>query len=220
MKINENLTHRAYQDIKQMMFDHKLVPGQRLISVDLAQQLGISRTPINNALNILASEGIVDLVPNQGYRVHEITREEAESLWQIREILEIGSIEYAIKCLTPKKIKELKKQKTSYEKAVWDPTNRDRFSLDEEFHVTYIKMTGNIYLPDYFREIHHRVFLRQRIEALKPDRAKKALAEHDQIFRSICDGDLKSAKRNIKAHIKAGKEYILSVQRDNWPNKI
>ncbi len=81
----------AYRKIKEMMFDYEIVPGQRLVLIDLANRLEVSRTPINNALNLLAQEGFLDFIPNQGYRVHEITRQEAGHLYEVREILELGA---------------------------------------------------------------------------------------------------------------------------------
>lgn len=93
---DKNLTQMAYTKIKEMMLNYDIVPGQRLIFVDLAKRLGVSRTPVNNALSILANEGFLDFVPNQGYTVHQITRQEAGALYELREIIEVGAIERAI----------------------------------------------------------------------------------------------------------------------------
>ena len=93
----KNLTQMVYRKIKEMMVNYEVVPGQRLIFSDLANRLGVSRTPVNNALSILANEGFLDLIPHQGYTVHEITKEEAGSLYEIREIIELGSVGKAIR---------------------------------------------------------------------------------------------------------------------------
>ena len=84
----------------KLMLDYEIVPGQRLVFVDLANQLKVSRTPVNNALSILAQEGYLDFVPNQGYSVRRLSQKDAEELYQIREVLEVGINDQAIKNIT------------------------------------------------------------------------------------------------------------------------
>jgi DNA-binding GntR family transcriptional regulator len=209
--LDKNLTQMAYRRIKEMMFNYEIVPGQRLIFIDLAKRLGVSRTPVNNALSILANEGFLDFVPNQGYTVHQITKEEANALYEVREVIEVGAIGLAIQKLTPEKLENLKKQKALYEKAVTEQITRGRFMLDQEFHACYIQMAENPYLTDYFREVYQRIFLRHRIEGLPAGRAREVVSEHNEIFKAIKAKDVKRAKELIKLHIKAGKEYIFSA---------
>ncbi len=210
MKADGNLTQMAYRKIKEMMLNYDIIPGQRLVFIDLAKRLGVSRTPVNNALSILANEGFLDFVPNRGYTVHQITHEEANALYEIREIIELGAIGPAILKLTPKKIDLLKNHKSSYEKAVLEQASRGRFILDQEFHAYYVQMAGNPYLTDYFREVYQRIFLRHRIEGLRVGRAKEVVVEHNEIFKAIRLKDVESTRELIKHHIKAGKEYIFS----------
>jgi len=207
----KNLTQMVYRKIKEMMLNYEIVPGQRLIFNDLAKRLGVSRTPVNNALSILANEGFLDLYPHQGYTVHQITKEEAESLYEIREIIELGTLSTAIRKLTPEKVEKLERQKCLYENAVTEQVSRGRFTLDQEFHACLVQMSENLYLADYFREIYQRIFLRHRIEGLIAERARKVVSEHNEIFESIILRDVEWAKESIKSHIKAGKEYIFSI---------
>jgi len=207
---DKNLTQMVYRKIKEMMFNYQIVPGQRLVFIDLAKRLGVSRTPVNNALSILANEGFLDFVPNQGYSVHEITQEEATSLYEIRELLELGAVGNAIWKLTPEKLELLDRQKTLYEQVVIEQVSRGRFTLDQEFHATYVHMAENPYLTDYFREVYQRIFLRHRIEGLRAGRARDVVLEHQQIFDAIKSRDTKKAKELIRCHIRAGKEYIFS----------
>ena len=208
---DKNLTQMAYRKIKEMMFNYDIVPGQRLIFVDFAERLGVSRTPVNSALSILANEGFLDFIPNQGYKVHEITQKEASDLYDIREILELGAIGSACKKLTPEKLKALENQKKLYEKSVVEQITRGRFTLDQEFHACYVQMAENRYLTDYFREVYQRIFLRHRIEGLPVGRAKEVVLEHKEILKAISMKDVENAKALIKHHIKAGKDYIFSA---------
>jgi len=207
---DKNLTQMVYRKIKEMMLSYDIIPGQRLVFVDLAKRLGVSRTPVNNALSLLANEGFLDFVPNQGYKVHEITREEANALYEIREIIELGAIGQAIRKLTSDKLDLLRRQKSLYEKAVLEQVSRGRFTLDQEFHTCYVQMAENPYLTDYFREVYQRIFLRHRIEGLPVGRARQVVVEHNEIFKAISLKDVERTKELIKHHIKAGKEYIFS----------
>ena len=211
LKGEANLTHMVYRSIKEMTSSYEIIPGQRLVFVDIAKRLGVSRTPVNNALSILANEGFLDFVPNQGYRVHQITREEAESLYEIRELMEMGSIGKAIRKFSPENLKALENQKHQYEKAVADRISRGRFVLDQEFHACYVEASGNNYLTEYFREVYQRIFLRHRIEGFREERTREVVKEHDELFKAISLKDVDWAKELIKSHIKAGKEYIFSI---------
>ncbi len=207
----ENLTQMACRKIKEMMFNYEIVPGQRLVFIDFAKRLGVSRTPVNNALTLLAQEGFLDFIPNQGYKVHEITREEASHLYDIREILELGAIGPAIQKINPAKMRVLEEQRKRYERVVADQLTRGRFAIDQDFHAAYIDMAENPYLTDYFREVYQRIFLRHRIDILPAGRAREVVLEHKELVRAITQKDVEKAKRLVKRHVKAGKDYIFSA---------
>ncbi|MBE0599563.1 MAG: GntR family transcriptional regulator [Desulfuromonadales bacterium] len=209
-KDEKSLTEVVYHKIKQMMLDYEIIPGQRLIFSDLAKKMGVSRTPVNNALSILANEGFLDFVPNQGYTVHQITKQEAESLYEMREILEVGAIPKIIQKITPENIAKLEEQRRLFENAVADNLTRERFILDQEFHVAILEITGNKYLPGYFREIYQRIFLRHRVEGLRSGRAKSVIGEHQDLLEAIKRRDGDKAEKLVSAHIAAGKEYVLT----------
>ncbi|MBW1612619.1 MAG: GntR family transcriptional regulator, partial [Deltaproteobacteria bacterium] len=170
-----------------------------------------SRTPVNNALSILANEGYLDLVHHQGYTVHKITKEEAESLYEIRGIIELGCVSSVIRKLTPEKLEALEQKKRLYEKAVVDQVSRGRFTLDQEFHAFFIQISDILYLPDYFRDIYQRIFLRHPLEGLNTRRPRDVVLEHQGIFEAISVRDVEATKQSIKTHIKNGKEYIFSI---------
>lgn len=211
----QNLTLAAYDRILEMMINYDIVPGQRLVFVDLAEQLGVSRTPVNNALSILAKEGYLDFIPNQGYTVHKLTKEEAESLYEIREILEIGTISKAIRCITPEKIERFRTKKEEYEKAITDRVHRELFVLDTDFHAAVIEMIDNSLLVDRYRDLCKRIFLRFRIEALSIDRIHAIVKEHDQFFEAICIRDVDLAKELLKKHNRNARKNLFSVIFDN-----
>jgi DNA-binding GntR family transcriptional regulator len=207
-----SLTQMAYRKIKEMMLNYEIIPGQRLVFVDLAKKIGVSRTPVNNALSILANEGFLDFVPHQGYSVHELTQEEANALYHVREIIELGAIELAIQKLTSEKLEILRREKEVLsQKLHADHVTRGNFVLDLEFHACYIQLAGNPYLTDYFREVYKRIFLRHRLEGLSIARNREVDLEHDEIFRAISLRDIRKARALIKKHIRNAEKSIFSV---------
>jgi DNA-binding GntR family transcriptional regulator len=206
----QSLNEKVYQQIKQMMFTYEIIPGQKLVIGDIANKLGVSRTPINSALYHLGKEGFLDFVPNQGYTVHQLTKQEVDSLYDLRELLELGAVEKAIANLTRDKLKILKQREESFKKAVAEKVGRGRFLLDQEYHAYLVEMSDNLYIADYYREIYQRIFLRHRLSPLRGERTVHAPAEHHEIYEAIRQRDVNRAKKAISAHIQAGKEYVYS----------
>ena len=201
----------AYNSIKEMMLNYTIVPGQRLVFVDLAEQLGVSRTPVNNALSILANEGYLDFVPNQGYSVHRLTQKEAEELYEVREILEMGTIGKAIRQMTDEKLNAFEQRKLDYEKSVSGRVQRKLFILDAEFHAAIIKMIGNGFLVDRYRDVCQKIFLRFRTEDLRIERINDIVQEHQALFEAVRIKDVDRAKELIKKHNKNAKENLFAI---------
>ncbi|MGD9008523.1 MAG: GntR family transcriptional regulator [Desulfobacteraceae bacterium] len=222
MKKQKNLTLAVYSRIKDMMLNYEIVPGQRLVFVDLAEQLGVSRTPVNNALSILAKEGYLDFVPNQGYSVHRLTLEEAEALYEIREILEVGTIGKAIRQMGDEELATFKQRKQDYENAITDRVHRKLFILDTEFHAGMIEMTGNAILAGRYRDICQKIFLRFRTEDLRVERIEKIVEEHEQIYEAVRIKDVARTKELLKTHNDKARKNLFSIifQREQISGKL
>jgi DNA-binding GntR family transcriptional regulator len=211
LKKSKNLTLKVYNRIMKLMLDYEIVPGQRLVFVDLANQLKVSRTPVNNALSILAQEGYLDFVPNQGYSVRRLSQKDAEELYQIREVLEVGFIEQAIRNITEKKLINVEKQKLAYEKAISDRVHRNLFILDTEFHLAILDMAGNRILSARYQDLSQKIFLRFRIEELKIDRIDQICIEHHQLYEALSLRDAERAKGLIMVHHQNSRESLFPI---------
>jgi DNA-binding GntR family transcriptional regulator len=211
VKKYSNLTLKVYHRIIELMLHYEIVPGQRLVFIDLAKQLGVSRTPVNNALSILAQEGYLDFVPNQGYSVHKLTRREAENLYEVREVLEIGFLDKAISNMTEKKRRNFEKSKLDYEEAISNRVDRRLFILDAEFHAAIVDMAGNDVLSARYRDICQKIFLRFRTEDLQLTRIMEIKKEHHQLFEAICRKDVEQAKELVRQHHKASQKMLFPI---------
>jgi DNA-binding GntR family transcriptional regulator len=211
LKKQSNLTLKVYQQIIELMLNYEIVPGQRLVFIDLAKQLNVSRTPVNNALSILAQQGYLDFVPNQGYSVHKLTQKEAEDYYAIREVLEVGFVGQAIRNMTDKKLQVLKKRKTAYEKAIEGHVTRKLFILDADFHSGILEMMENDTLTAQYRDICQKIFLRFRTEDLRLNRIKEIAEEHHQIFEAIRLKDVDQSKELLKFHYKSSQKNLFPL---------
>jgi DNA-binding GntR family transcriptional regulator len=206
-----NLTLKVYYRIIELMVHYEIVPGQRLVFIDLAKQLGVSRTPVNNALSILAQEGYLDFVPNQGYSVHKLTRKEAENLYEFREVLEVGFLGKAIRTMTEKKQRHLEKRKKDYEEAISSRVDRRLFILDTEFHAAIIDMAENDVLSSRYRDICQKIFLRFRTEDFQLNRIIEIKNEHNELYEAICLKDVEHAKELVRLHLKTSKRSLFPI---------
>src|SRR5437879_11997619 len=96
----ENLSTRVYDEIKDLILCNEILPGQKLHHQQLSERLGVSRTPVREALTRLVQEGYVSFLPNRGFTCKEIRMQEAEELYDLREALEAFAVEKAIENLT------------------------------------------------------------------------------------------------------------------------
>src|SRR6478736_6296582 len=103
----ENLSARAYSQIKNLILSNEVLPGQKLHHQELSERLGVSRTPVREALTRLVQEGYVSLLPNRGFTCKEIRLQEAVELYELREVLEVFAVQKAIENLTDETLTEL-----------------------------------------------------------------------------------------------------------------
>lgn len=208
----ETLDYKTYKQIKQMMLRFEIVPGQRLVITELADQLGISRTPVKMALIMLMKEGFVDYSPRQScYTLHQLTREEYNGLADFREILEAGSVYKAMKNLSGAKLKQLMQKAQKFRQAAEANEREERFILDLEFHTNIVGLAGSTSLTETFRDVYQRFFLQRRIIRLGADRNAQVVAEHEAITEAFRQNDAEKARQAVTDHAKSAKEFFDSI---------
>lgn len=209
---DQSLEYKVYQQIKDLMLSFEIVPGQRIVITELAERLGVSRTPVKMALIMLSKEGFVDYTPRQScYTIHQYSREELDSLHDLRVILELGALPKAMENLTPAQLRELEKKARDFKQAGDTDKRELRFLLDLNFHACFVDMADSRYLSETYREIYQRFFMRRRISSFFGERYATAFAEHEEILEAFRQRDVERAKQAISAHAAATKEFIDSI---------
>lgn len=207
-----SLEVKTYDTIKRMMLNFELVPGQRVVITELAEHLGVSRTPVKMAVIMLFKEGYLDYSPRKGYyTVHQLSREELNHLHSFREFLELGAVDKAVANLTPELFAALEAKARLFKEAADIDDHELRFLMELDFHSTILEMAGNPYLVEAFRDAFQKFFMRRRISSHFGARYEKFLQEHDAIIAAFRKRDARKAREALIAHISAGKEFIDSI---------
>ena len=204
-----NTAEKVYIELKRMLFDYEIVPGQKLQCQDLAEKFNVSRTPVKDALNMLSKEGYVELRYNRGYYVAEIGFEEAQSLHDIREALELLSVEKAIVNMNQESLKALREAMRAYTDDVKRGLSRRRLILDANFHLKIAEMSRNNALTEMIRLVFSKIHLKQRVENLSPQRGKIADLEHREIYHAISSRRVSEARSKMKEHIALSRKNVL-----------
>ena len=214
---SKNLTEKAYILLKNMVFNQKIAPGQKLIYRELSTSLKMSTTPIQLALARLEQEGFVELVPNVGYFVRKIVPKEVEDLFDIRQILEVHTVKLAILYQTDESLKILSDKILNHKKYIIELYDRKKLLLDAEVHLQIARMSNNSEIVKQLQRIHEHIYLRSRIELLAPKRMRLSPVHHEKLFQMIKAKDVAGAQELLQEHIQGAKELMLSTLTQEEP---
>ncbi|MBI4525006.1 MAG: GntR family transcriptional regulator [Deltaproteobacteria bacterium] len=205
----KSLTEEAYQKIKGFILRSEIYPRQKIIIEDLSKQMGVSRTPIREAMSRLVKDGYVKQIWNRGFFVNEITVEEVEELYGAREALEPYLAEQAAGRATPAQIQQLEGLLKEYGEYVERRPIRGRRLLDLVFHTKVAEIAGNTYLQRVLGEVFERIVLKQRVAVGPLDRGRDAFLQHQAILAAIRDGKPKNARREALYHVRKSRQLAM-----------
>ena len=206
----ELLSQKVYCILKTEIVKKHLKPGTKLLEVKIAKQMGVSRTPVREAIRELAAEGFVKISPNQGVIVSIASIEDTQEVLQIRSVLEGLAARLATKVINGEEIKELEK----YIEQMEYYANKDNalaFSkMDVKFHELILNICGNNRLIQIRKNLSDQAH-RYRIRSLSiPGRLKHSLKEHQEIVKALKRKDSEQAGRLSQKHIENVLKNILA----------
>ena len=207
----ENLSGQVYSQIKTLILCNEILPGQKLHHQELSERLGVSRTPVREALTRLVQEGYVSFLPNRGFTCKEIRLQEAGELYQLREALEAFAVEKAIENLTEAAFTELSAKINLYGKDVQKRFTRDRLVYDQDVHLEIARLSGNETLTKTLAQVFERIILKRRTDGLyDPARGITAHQEHLKLLQAMKKRNTHDAVKIVRAHIRAGRNNVLA----------
>ncbi|HEX6770062.1 MAG TPA: GntR family transcriptional regulator [Candidatus Binatia bacterium] len=210
----ENLSARVYNQIKQLILCNEIMPGQKLHHQQLSERLGVSRTPVREALTRLVQEGYVSFLPNRGFTCKEIRLQEAEELYELRESLEAFAVEKAVEKLSDRALAELRQRMESYGHDVANRFTRDRLVYDQDVHLHIAQIAGNETLKNTLSHVFERIVLKRRTDGIyDPARGLTAHQEHVELLEAMARRDGKAAVAIVRNHIQAGKNNVIADLR-------
>jgi DNA-binding GntR family transcriptional regulator len=196
-----SVTHRIYEKIRMAILTGEIQAGERLVELDLAAKVQSSRTPVREALQKIASEGLIYSIPRAGYIVDEISETDLEEIFEARIAIEQAAARLALKHITPDEIEMIKANIEESEKSIKSGLKDQMVDFDTEFHDILCGASRNKRLIQFSQTLRDHL-LRYRMIALRiPRMAKGATAEHKQIFRALRSKDPNTLEETIHYHI-------------------
>ncbi|WP_223634168.1 GntR family transcriptional regulator [Planococcus sp. 4-30] len=196
------LADQAYEYIKKMIITGKLKPGQELPEEKLALELGISRTPLREAMKRLAVDALIELRKPRPAIVAAFTFQDVKEIMELRRLLEIYGLENLSKADQQPVMQVMKKNIKRQFQAVKTQNVVEFMDLDQEFHSFLYQNHGNNRLKEMIKGINSggsRAFL--LLSDTAADSAKKAYGEHLSIIQAIEEGDMGKAKQQLAIHL-------------------
>jgi DNA-binding GntR family transcriptional regulator len=213
MDVNEYLPLRdvVFNTLRQAILRGEMEPGERLMEIQLAQKLGVSRTPIREAIRKLELEGLVVMIPRKGAEVAHITEKDMRDVLEVRSTLEELAVTLAIQNATDEKIEELRAANRVFESAVVSKDVVNIVDMDVKFHDIIYSMTCNARLIQIINNLREQMY-RYRLEYVKDARTHSILiSEHNDIIREIKDKNVDVARKVIRQHINNQEKGIIRL---------
>lgn len=204
-------TAHVYEELRERIIGQRVSPNMRLVATEIAQLLGVSRTPVRGALERLAQEGYVSQTPAKGFFVTSIGKDEIKHLYEVRVALEVQALHLALqRGIAPAQLAELRRLNNTFTSMTVDDGIGKRGRADVEFHRAMTKLSGNPVLEQLFNNVQDQMAFRRPFDTYyyynTSSRAARADSQHRAILEAIEAGRNEEATRLLTEHIYAGWE--------------
>lgn len=198
-----SLRGKVFQKIRDDILKGKYEENEELREITLGKELGVSRTPVREALRQLELEGLVKIIPNKGAYVTGITGKDVSDIYVIRSLLEGLCARWATEHITEEQIDKLEEiiLLSEYHVNKKKELATQVTKLDSEFHEVLYEASNSRILEHVLSDFHKYVQLARKTSVTNQDRAEKSIAEHKEILQAIKDKDADKAERLANEHI-------------------
>jgi len=206
---HNNLKQRAlYEEVaellRQRIFSRELPPGGWIDELRLAEEYGISRTPLREALKVLATEGLVTMKVRRGAYVTEVNEKDLTDVYHLLSLLEADAASEVARHASDTQLKELQNLHDSLEKAI---KNRERFfEINEAFHMRLLEIANNRWRDQMVADLRKVMKLNRHNSLLKVGRIEESLAEHRAIMAAMSVRNPDLAAQHMRSHFANGLE--------------
>lgn len=216
---NISLREAVYQTLRTAILTNVFQPGERLMEMKLASQLGVSRTPVREAIHLLEKESLVKQEPHKGVVVSQITLKQLRDVLEVRSMFEELAVQLACRRASEEDFGRLREAEDSFSRAVLQGAPVTELAAgDVAFHDVIYHMTDNEKLIQLVANLWEQIY-RYRIEYLKDVRCREALVqEHRQLVEALCARNEEEAVRAARLHI-ANQELGIASQLEGEEKK-
>ena len=203
------LREMVYEELKMQILTGGIIPGTRMMEVELAEEMGVSRTPIREAIRKLEKEGLVTIEPRRGAYASRISTEDMVEILEVRQDLEGLAAELAASRMSPEQMKELKSISENYNRAVEEGDMDSMIKHDTMFHRLIVDSCNNKILVHMVEQLQELVLRFRYIYYDNFRRAEHMPEEHRDIMTAIAEGDTKKAREAADVHICRLKQLVI-----------
>jgi DNA-binding GntR family transcriptional regulator len=201
------LTSRAYEQLREEIVQGTLLSGEPLYEIHLADRLGMSRTPVREALKLLTRDGYLHELPSRGYAVPYRSLDDLREFFELREVLEASATRYAALRATPAEIAQLERLCVHYER---EKNNAKWVQFGHDFHSLLIKAARNSRLETMLDSLNAQIVMSRRTVAqADPVRRQAAVRDHRAIFEAVKARDDARAQTLAAEHVRRSYETTL-----------
>ena len=202
------LYEEVAERLRQRIYNRELSPGDWIDVLKIADQLGISRTPLREALKVLATEGLVTMKVRRGAYVTEVSERDLADVYHLLALLESDAVAVVAQRATPEQIASLRALHAELEAAALPgPAHRDQFfAINERFHMQVLAIADNKWRDQMVADLRKVMKLNRHNSLLKAGRIDESLAEHRAVMAAIEARDPAAAMAQMQAHFRSGLE--------------
>jgi len=209
----DSVVDRVYETMKGLVVSYALKPGERVNEVEHSKQLGVSRTPLREALNRLGTEGLLDFIPKRGYFCRNLNPKEIFDLYELRKAIEIAGIRLTTRLATDEKIEALARFLSDVEFGAESRTGEDLAQLDETFHERLLEMSGNAEMLRVLRNVNSRIRFVRWTNWDQVARVKSR-ADHRAVLSALRVRHEQEAVEILEKHISRRMDQITSAIKE------
>lgn len=199
----------VFNTLRQAILKGELKPGERLMEIALAERLGVSRTPIREAMRKLELEGLVVMIPRRGAQVANITEKDLNDVLEVRIALENMAIEKACKRMTEEQLEKLWQAAKEFERTMAEGNLVRLAEADAAFHEIIYQASDNCRLIQVLNNLREQIY-RYRVEYLKEEETRNVLVkEHEELYNAVKVRDVERAQEISFEHIENQRKAII-----------
>lgn len=193
---------RAYAAIRDRMLRGEFLPGAWLREEELAAEVGVSRTPVREALRRLAAEGLIEFAANRRARVAQVSERDLNEIFSLRGLLEGFGASLAATRITPDQLAELERLSAQMEQESASDAPAERLApIHRSFHLLVASAAGNKRLETVIGNVTQVAWLQHTLEKYGPDYTRRSIAQHREIISALRTGNAQWASSIMQAHV-------------------